>query len=145
MVSLRMHLVLFEVQAALFSGGACAWLLVKLHSDAAGFRNRLFPTQLRYLAFADLCFVLCTLPVVPDRMERAGFLGRGVGRSVQVEQDLADVLEAREPLDRSAPRRELRLPVHENAVSEIYVRCPPRRVCPPVPHSGQCFCVPLGL
>lgn len=73
MVSLRMYLVLFEVQAALFSGGACAWLLVKLHSDAAGFRNRLFPTQLRYLAFADLCFVLCMLPVVLTEWNVLGF------------------------------------------------------------------------
>ena len=40
---------------------ACTWLLVKLSSGTAGFRNRLFPTQLRWLAFVDMCFSLSTL------------------------------------------------------------------------------------
>lgn len=57
-------LVFFELVAGGCSLVGCTWLLVRLCRVNAGVQKRLFPTQLRFLAAVDICFVLSLVPFV---------------------------------------------------------------------------------
>ena len=50
--------------AALWSFIACTWLLIHLYRVPANVRNRLFLLQIRYLALADLSFVIASVPAI---------------------------------------------------------------------------------